>query len=387
MSGFWAEQQVGVAIFLGVLLAIALTNLRALKRLGDYSLAPPRFPTVSVLVPARNEAVAIGPCLRSLLAQDYPTFEVVALDDESGDGTEEVLAALAAEDPRLIVLQGQPVPEGWLGKHWACHQLAEAARGDLLLFTDADTVHGPQALRYAVAALEVEEADLLTAFPRQKLGSWAERLCIPTAYWAIFSLLPVGLAHRLRLPGLSVANGQFLLFRREAYQAVGGHAAVRGNPVDDIALAQRLKARGMRLRLVDATGEVWCRMYRGWRQVLEGFSKNLFAVFQFRFLEYAFAWCWLLLVAWQPWVALAWNLLEPGTSPFVTSLALVALAEGFALWGIALWRFRFPFTLLPLYPFSMLAFWLIAARSVWVTVRGQAVWKERRLPPQSVRWL
>ncbi|MGC8838401.1 MAG: glycosyltransferase, partial [Anaerolineae bacterium] len=312
---------------------------------------------------------------------------VVVLDDESGDGTGEMLAALAAGDGRLKVLQGRPVPEGWLGKHWACHQLAEAARGDLLLFTDADTVHGPQTLRRAVGALQAEGADLLTAFPRQDLGSWGERLAIPVAYWSIFSLLPVGLAHRLPLPGLSVANGQFLLFRREAYRAVGGHAAVRANPVDDIALAQRVKAQGLRLRLVDATEEMRCRMYRGWREVVEGFSKNLFAVFQFRLLEYVFAWCWLLLVAWQPWVALAWNALAPGTSPFVTLLALVALAEGFALWGIVLWRFRFPLALLPLYPFSMLAFWCIAMRSVWVTVRRQATWKERRLPPQPVRWL
>jgi chlorobactene glucosyltransferase len=386
LNGFWTQQQMGIAIFLGVLLAIALTNLRALRRLGDFP-APSQFPTVSVLVPARNEASAIGPCLRSLLSQDYPAFEVVVLDDESDDETGEMLAALAAEDPRLRVLQGQPLPEGWIGKHWACHQLAEAAQGDLFLFTDADTAHSPQALRRAVGALEAEGADLLTALPWQELGSWGERLCIPVAYWSVFSLLPVGLAHRLRLPGLSVGNGQFLLFRREAYQAVGGHEAVRANPVDDIALAQRIKAQGFCLRLVDATGEVRCRMYRGWREILEGFSKNLFAVFQFRLLEHVFAWCWLLLVAWQPWVALIWNALGGEGSPFLTSRALVALAEGFALWGIVLWRFRFPLSLLPLYPFSMLAFWFIAMRSVWVTVRGQAMWKERRLPPQPERWL
>lgn len=387
MRGFWVEQQVGIVVFLGVLLGIALTNLRALKRLGSYP-TPSRYPTVSVLVPARNEAQAIESCLRSLLLQEYPAFEVVALDDQSDDGTGDLVAPLVAGDARLRVIHGLPTPTGWLGKHWACHQLAEAARGELLLFTDADTVHGPQALSHAVAALLVERADLLTAFPRQELGSWAERLTVPVPHWAFFSLLPIGLAHRLRLPGLSVANGQFMLFRRKAYQAVGGHAAVRGNPVDDIALAQRVKARGLRWRLVDATEHVRCRMYWGWRQVLEGFSKNLFAVFQFRLLEYIFAWCWILLVAWQPLVALAWNALGGGgSSPFATSLALVGMAEGFALWGVVLWRFRFPLSLLPMYPLSMLAFWIVAARSVWVIVRGQAVWKDRRLPPQSVRWI
>jgi chlorobactene glucosyltransferase len=129
LTPFWLQHQLGIATFLGILLLIALGNLLALRRLGTYPL-PPLFPRVSVLLPARNEEAVIGDCVRSLLAQDYPDFEVLVLDDGSTDGTGDVLAALARTDDRLRVLTGRPLPEGWLGKHWACQQLADAATGD-----------------------------------------------------------------------------------------------------------------------------------------------------------------------------------------------------------------------------------------------------------------
>ena len=145
-----------LAIFTAVLLCIALSNWRTLRRLGSYP-DPTRWPRVSVLVPARNEETNIGPCVRSLLAQEYPALEVVVLNDNSTDRTGAILAELAADDVRLRVLSGQPLPEGWLGKHWACHQLGQAATGDLLLFTDADTRHGPHSVRSGVAALQAED--------------------------------------------------------------------------------------------------------------------------------------------------------------------------------------------------------------------------------------
>ena len=189
MTPFWLQHQLGIATFLGILLLIALVNLLALRRLGRYPL-PPLFPRVSVLLPARNEEAVIGDCVRSLLAQDYPDFEVLVLDDGSTDGTGDVLAALARTDARLRVLTGRPLPEGWLGKHWACQQLADAATGDLLLFTDADTIHHPQALRVGVAALLAERADLMSGFLRQRLHTWGERLTVPAIFWCFFCSCP-----------------------------------------------------------------------------------------------------------------------------------------------------------------------------------------------------
>lgn len=192
----WTGHQISLIVFVVVLLLIGLTNLRALRRLGDWPL-PRVFPRVSILVPVRNEERNVEPCLLSLLAQEYPDFEVLVLDDESSDGTAQVLAATAGEDTRVQVLKGEPLPAGWVGKHWACQKLAEASDGTLLLFTDADTRHHPHALRDAVAAMLAENADLMSAIPEQEVASWSERLVVPIIPWSILSLLPLGLAHPL----------------------------------------------------------------------------------------------------------------------------------------------------------------------------------------------
>lgn len=384
MTAFWFQHQIGLIVFLGVLLLIVLSNLRTLRRLSTYP-TPPHTPRVSVLIPARNEAETIGPCLRSLLAQDYPDFELLVLDDGSTDGTGTLLAELEVQDERLGVMQGQPLPEGWLGKHWACWQLAEAATGELLLFTDADTCHAPGTMRAAMAALKAEQADLLTGFLRQEVIGWGERLTVPVAFWCFFSFLPIVLAYRLRNPGLSLSNGQFMLFRRAAYQAVGGHAAVRTNPVDDIALSRRVKGAGLRWRLVDASPFVRCRMYRSFHQALEGFSKNLFAVFDFRLLKYLFVWLWVTLITWEPLVVLGLKAIGVQLPRFTCWLAALAIAQMLALWIIVMSRLRFPRYLALLYPISVLLFLFVALRSLVWTAGGRSVWKGRTLPRQRVR--
>jgi chlorobactene glucosyltransferase len=373
-------QQAGILFFLGAVLLVALSNWRALRRLGRTPFPrPSRWPRVSVLVPARNEEDNIGPCVRSLLAQAYPDFEVLVLDDESSDGTAEVLASLPDGQGRLRVMQGESLPDGWLGKHWACHQLAQAADGELLLFTDADTRHHPQALRDAVSALLAEEADLLSALAHQEVGSWAERLLVPLIPWALFSFLPLTLAHRWRWPVLSAAIGQYMLFRREAYGQIGGHAAVRRHAADDLALGRRVKACGLRLRLVDGGQRVSCRMYHDASEVYEGLSKNLLAAFGYLVPAYLFVWLWLGFVFWQPLVIL--GLAGVGADvPFPSVLlAATAILAAVVLWGLSYWRFGFQRWLVALYPVSILAAVWVALRSLLLTVRGQATWKGRTL--------
>lgn len=376
------QPQAGLILFLGVLLLIALSNLRALRRLDEYPL-PAHCPRLSVLVPARDEEGNIGPCVRSLLNQQYPDFQVLVLDDDSSDGTWEILTRLAAEDGHLQVLKGNPLPPGWLGKHWACHQLAQAGDGELFLFTDADTRHHPLALRDGVAALLAEEADLLTAFPQQEVGSWAERLLVPIIAWSIFSFLPLAIAHRLRLPALSATIGQFMLFRRGAYEQVGGYAAVRDHGVDDLALGRRIKAHGLRWRLVDGSRRIRCRMYHNFRQVYEGLSKNLFAAFEYRVLPFVFVWLWLGIVFWGPLVVLGLKVIGVPVGPLVPGLAITAVVTSLFLWGITHWRFRFPGYLVFFYPISILVAVTIAIRSMVLTLTGRATWKERTLARQK----
>ena len=259
---------------------------------------PAQAPFVSVLVPARNEAKRISPCLGSLLRQDYPAYEVLVLDDHSEDGTAEVVLELGcSRDPqaRHRLLESAPLPPGWTGKAWACHQLAAAARGEFLLFTDADTTHDPASLGACVGHALDTGAALLSAWPRQITRTWSEHAVIPLVYVLLLGALPHRMLHRLQryrqyalhtskgmLASMGAANGQYMLFRRDAYDAIGGHEAVRDHLVEDVALGRLVAARtaeGMRLINCDGSGWVQCRMYESFGQVWEGFTKNLRAAF------------------------------------------------------------------------------------------------------------
>jgi chlorobactene glucosyltransferase len=364
--------------FLLLVLIVAISNLLWWRRLASYSTVAPQ-PRVSVLVPARNEAENITPCLLSLLAQDYAEFEVIVLDDHSTDGTGARLAVLAAGEQRLRVLTGTPLPAGWLGKQWACAQLARAASGDHLLFVDADTRLAPTALREAMAALQAERVGLVTVLPRQTVVTWGERLLVPMLPWSLFCFLPVALAHRLQWPALSASVGQCLLFTRAAYERAGGHAAVRATPVDDIALGKRVMAQHDGWRLLDGGDYVTCRMYRGFREAQAGFGRTLFAAFDDRAVPFVVVWVWLAVVFVVPVVTLGAALAGLLPASFNVQLPLAAIGLSLLLWTLCLRRFGLPLYLAALYPLSVPLMTLTALRSWWVTRTGRVQWRGRAL--------
>lgn len=378
MTEFLIHLLNGVLSFEIVLLLIFLSNWLILRRLKDNgrSANPPR---VSILVPARNEANNIDMCVRSLLAQRYPDFEVLVLDDHSTDETWSILTGLADEDSRLQLVKGQPLPDDWMGKHWACHQLARRAKGDLLLFTDADTRHHPEALADAVAALQSEQADLLTALPRQEVITWGERLVVPLIPWSIGAFVPLALAYRLPWPALAVGVGQFMLFKRQAYDAIGGYEAVKQHVVDDITLARRMKASGLRWRLADGSQRVYCRMYQNFEQVREGLSKNLFGAFNNNAPFFIFVWAWLAIVFVGPPLLLILGLVGLPLPPAVKILSALAIGLALLLWGTVYGQFRLPLYLTFLYPLTIMLAVYLAARSLILSLTGQTTWKGRRL--------
>jgi chlorobactene glucosyltransferase len=386
MSSVWSYHEFSLVAFVGWLVLVALGNWRLLRRLDGREM-PEQPPRVSVLVPARNEEANIDECVRSLLSQDYPDFEVIVCDDGSRDRTGAILAEAAAQNPRLRVIVGQQLPPGWLGKHWACQQLGEAATGDLLLFTDADTRHGPRSLWHGAAALLAQGADLLTAFPRQEVVTWSEKSVVPFFPWSLLSFLPLALAYRVRSPALCAAIGQYMLFRRAAYEQIGGYAAVRTDAVDDIALARRIKAHGLRWRMADATQHVSCRMYRDASQVFEGFSKNLFAGFGYRVLPFVFVWLWIGIVFLQPAFMILLAVAGVPLSAYSLATAAAGVLLALLLWGISDRCFRFPLYLALLYPITIVLALVIAGRSVALAVRGRSTWKGRTLVRVPVRWL
>ncbi len=364
-------------LFLFLLLLIAISNLFVLRSLKSYS-GPIASIPVSILVPARNEEEIIGQCVSSLLAQDYPSFEVRVLDDGSTDGTWAILENLAAVDRRLIVSRGEPLPQGWMGKHWACHQLALRATGELLLFTDADTVHAPSMLGRAVNALSAEKADLLTALPRQVMRSFAEKLVMPFSYWAIMAFLPLAIAYHSDNPALSSATGQFMLFRRSAYRQIGGFEAVRNKVVDDVELCKLTRSQGLRWRLLDGRDGYSVRQYKNLGELLEGHIKNFFAIFSNNILVFSLIWLWLVIAFCLPLIILVIGLADPASAaaPLVW-LAAAGVAAGFLTWLIAYARFGLPIYLAVLFPFIVLTMFSIGIASAVLNLSGRAAWKGR----------
>jgi chlorobactene glucosyltransferase len=363
----------GLTVLLALQLGVNLACFRR-PRVAGAGKELPRG-GISILVPARNEAGRIGRCVRSLVAQGVEVGEILVLDDRSEDGTVEEARAAAAGDARVRVLSGEPLPEGWTGKAWACAQLARAARGEWLLFTDADTRHAPGA---AAAALEeARGVALVSLWPEQELGSWSERLVVPFMLVMLLVFLPHWMPGRRR--SLGAANGQFMLFRRAAYEAVGGHGAVRGHLVDDVALARALRGRGEKVRNRNGRGWVVCRMYEDASGVWEGFSKNLRAGFEGSAVSFLalhvveFVWgLWPFLVLGAMGLAGAVGA-DPVAAGLAAGQAVLVLGMRVAIASAC----GQPWSTVLLHPFGQLAVFAIAANSWRVTAAGQVRWKGR----------
>jgi chlorobactene glucosyltransferase len=383
-SYLYIYHQVGLLVFLIVLFLIAISNITWFRRLDRYP-GVETFPKVSVLVPARNEEGSIVACLEGLINQDYPNFEVIILDDNSLDRTALLVEQFIQGDQRLQWVKGKVLPEGWLGKHWACHQLAEVAQGDYFLFLDADTILDPPVIREAVNAIYGERADFISVLPHENMETLGEKLVQPFFLWAVFSFMPLSLAYRLRLPVFAFAIGQFLLFRRSAYALIGGHAAIRDDVVDDLALARKIAQKGLKWRLVDGGMRVTCRMYHSLREVISGFSKNYFAAFGYNLIRYSFIFAWLLVAFLGPILVVGLGLFGIHIPHLTTERALIAILLSLGLFGLVYYRLRFPIILVFFYPLTILLNGFVAIRSLIQAVLGISNWKGRTLGRRRLR--
>ncbi|WP_405104887.1 glycosyltransferase family A protein [Paenibacillus sp. FSL K6-1217] len=332
---------------------------------------------LSVLIPARNEADNIGECLTSVLASSTGGIEaeIIVLDDSSTDGTGAIAAA--AGGGRVRVLQGCELPEGWLGKSHACAQLAEAAGGDWLLFLDADVRLQPKALQAALSAAGAAGGGMITGFPRQNTGSWLERLIVPLMVFTIICHLPIPLVRASRDPRFVAAHGGFILIHRDSYDSCGGHAAIRSELVDDMALARAVKRSGGTVALMDITEQVHMRMYHNAREVWSGYRKNIYAgIGRSPVLLLA-----VLIVYWSLYVLPAAAVLYYGLSgsPGAALWPAAALLAGMAVKRTSDAAGRQPVWFCLLLPAGMLCLSLIAVAS-WrgSRPRGGYEWKGRR---------
>jgi len=265
------------ALILLFLLTIrVLRNLNFLQRIQHTQMKHTDYPRVSVLVPARNEADNISECLESLAQQDYTDYQIIVLDDQSIDNTLEHIQKFASTYPMIHPLIGESLPPpDWNGKSYACHRLSEKADGDWLLFTDADTVHTPQSIRRGIEQALHLDVDLLSVMPYQITKSWLEQILV-SFIMNFLPLLGINLDDMWHGNGThAIANGQYLLVRKSAYRAMGGHVAIQSALVDDFALANHFIVGKRRIAFVNGISMVACRMYHNAGDVWRGFSKNI----------------------------------------------------------------------------------------------------------------
>lgn len=262
-----------------LLLSVIVYNYFAAPRLTQKKSSSTNEPYISVLIPARNEDHNISVCLNSLTNSDYNNLEIIVLDDASTDQTSAVVSKFKSKYSNINLITGKPLPSDWLGKNWACHQLAQKAKGKLLLFLDADVQVTTHSISSAVRFFLEKQVKMLSVFPTQKIKSVGEWLVVPLMDWLLLTFLPLKKIYTSRASSLAAANGQFMLFEREVYFKLGGHQAVRHNIVEDMAFVKNFKAKGEKVITLLGNDIVKCRMYNDLRSAISGYTKNFYPGF------------------------------------------------------------------------------------------------------------
>ncbi len=234
-------------------------------------------PLISVLVPARNEEIHIGPCIESLMKQTYKNYEVLVIDDNSTDRTDEILQSIKARYPdKLKLFKGDILEDGWRGKPFALHQLCPHANGDYLLFTDADTVHSSRSLSIAASNMEYHKVDFLSGYIRQRLVTFGEKITVPLMYILSFFVLPLWVCKWGKASLLAAAVGQYICVKKETFMKTGGFTQVKNVTTEDVYLARSMKKQGAKTVFVDLKDAAICRMYYSYKDCVTGIGKNIF---------------------------------------------------------------------------------------------------------------
>jgi len=364
-----------------LLLAVAsyffLFSLANHYEIWRFTLASEIFdgPLVSILIPARNEERNIERCLDSLRSQVYKNYEILVLNDNSTDHTLDILNRVAAEDSRVRVFNGKPLPDDWYGKPFALHQLTQEARGEILVFTDADTVHTPTSIAWAVTNLQGLNADMVSGYVGQIFKSFGEIVTIPLMFFLTGFAIPLFLNRFVKVPWFAAAIGQFIVVKRNVFDAIGGCETFRKKTSEDIYMSRYIKSKGYNTRFLNITEHVKCRMYHGYHSAVEGIGKNIFdflgksstlmfflIIAVFFFLFFPFPLLFFCMAYSSPW-----------TLHIFAVVALYTLTWVFMFLGQRLnWWYGF------LWPLFFLNLIYLAAWSWFRTLSGRGfIWKDR----------
>ena len=355
-----------ILVFLALRTFVSLVNLLSGLHLQDKK--PVEFSKVSLLIPARNEEAVIGRLLAGLKEINYPDFEVIVCNDHSSDNTEEILNWFAGDDERIHWFLGEKLHDDWLGKNFACHQLAQKATGKYLIFLDADVELNKNAVTKAVSFFQEKKLSLLSVFPQQKMETFSEWSIVPVMNWILQSLLPMILVQKTAFPSLSAANGQFMMFETESYLNYQWHSKVRNQNVEDIRLARMVKAEGLKMAVLLGNKDIYCRMYRSLEEAIMGFSRNIHEYFGGQRSVMTGFWLIVCLGPVIVWAAFDWPLLGLFLGLVVINRIMVALASRQNIvWSVLL------------HPLQMISFTAIVLSNIYRRIKKETEWKGRNI--------
>ena len=361
----------------GVYFALnSLLNRNALSSLSRYRST--RQPLVSVLIPCRNEEEHIANCVETFLNQNYSNLEILILNDHSEDGSEKILSGYARKHDKLTIIKGKKLPEGWTGKNWACHQLYEHSKGEVLLYCDADTQVDPGLVRDAVSELEIHGLGFLTMFPQRNSVNLFDRWIWSFTSWVIASWVPLWLAYQTRMRLFAVGFGQFLMLRRSAYDSIGGYDGLRGNSLDDFEIARRIQAAGIDWRVYSGIGRLTTESYRSTKETVDGYGKSIFPALGRNGLILLFAWLFLANLTWTPVIVLILESLHWITlTTDQLQLASLCVTAVLISWAAAAVKLKINTITTVLYPIAITSVLYTAVASYITIRRGAMQWKDR----------
>lgn len=380
MNYFLYYQYIVTSLLVIILINFVINNF-AYKSPSRFKLPSDflkKHPLVSILIPARNEEKNIGRCLRSLTRQDYDNIEILVMDDNSDDATGSIVDGWSKKDSRIKSLKGRLLLKGWKGKSYACHQLAQHAKGDYLIFTDADTLHFPDSISSSIAALLSNDLDALSIFPKQIMVTIHERMVVIFINLAVMALMPLFLIKKIKNPILSIANGQFILFKRKTYDSIGGHENVKKDIVEDVAISRRVKEYGFRFMIFDGRSNIYCRMYEGFREVVRGFSKFIFASMNYSIIKMIAVISLVMILFLVPLILLLIGLYSSRWLFIINVNLLIQISIIFIIRIVMTFRFRSRIMDIVLHPLSMFYIMALSINSVYQVKYGEGIyWKDR----------
>lgn len=354
-------------ISLSIFSLISIYNLFTAPVLKRQSHHSSEQKLVSVLIPARNEEKKIEKCIKVSLSQDYANKEIIVLDDNSTDNTYTMASSFSTSNVKI--LKGKTLPPDWLGKNWACHQLADQANGEYLLFLDADVEVTPEVISSAVFELEKSNVTLLSIFPTQIIKSFGEHLIVPLMNWLLLTFLPLRFVYSTSSKAFVAANGQFMLWRKDDYFKIGGHEKVKNNVVEDMELARLAKHNKLKVKTMLGGKLVFCRMYESFNQAYNGFTKNFFAGFLLPPFLFLVIISFLLIAFVLPFLFL----MQPVYSFILIALILITRIS------VSIVSNQNLFINILLHPVQMLFMFWIGIISLIKFKTKKLVWKQRKL--------